>query len=922
MYDLAMGKLVYNHPNISKPAPYPRVERKDPTVSDKGWDRVGGFTLRDKVDFMPQKNLQEKFCACDSNLIFLCGAATMGKANPYDAKVLTPNGFVEMGSLQVGDTISGADGGQQVVLGIFEQGEKDVYGISFDDGSYAECCKEHLWKISYRTLSCHQTYCDYYIAEFKDVMQLIDTNHAVCIPYCDKIQFNEQDLPIKPYTLGVILGDGHFPKQGNPQISCVDTEILDRIKQDGYSVSKILSHTIDYIISGHNINPKVKELGLWDKRSWSKFIPDIYKMSSVESRMELLRGLMDTDGCVDTTGRLYYATASLQLAKDFQWIIRSLGGRCSMTEAHPKYKWKGEIRQGRTSYCLWPSFKGDEDIVTLSRKKERTKVHHNKRRKAIVSYKFVGRKQCRCIYVSNPDHLYIMDDFVVTHNTYGMFLKALQGIDKNGYTARMISVRLQDSKKGSSIFRDAVEVCGNFAGCEYNSSDYPTFSWKKWNSNLQLIHSNFNVDNPSEWDEFRDFIKKQQASYIAIDEATEIKQFKMFSYIFSRNRDSSGMTPCMVLSFNPENSHWSTQMLKDAGYIGDDWYLKPEMNGATRYFYLKGDDVGGIIWGDTPEQVAELAGIHISEHERKAGITIHEIIKSFTVFTGEASDNLKLIAATKGQSIGNLHAVGGTQRSILKGAYFGPIDSEELTVSRQMIHNLWENPINDDENMYATMDVSGGGEESDNCPMVIWKGLQIIAIKMFSGDPKQLVDWIDTTLREYSVPKEHFAFDATGIGYYLRGFSSGIPITANKRVLQEYDEYGNPVTLTDYYNLRSQLLGKTKVLFEKGELSCAVDKDMVLPYGKKGKTRRLIDILFDEMNVFITTTKNRKVYYRHKDEYKSKFKASPDLMDAISYRAIFELDAREKKAPPKEIPDDAYDGLYQHYGRGQRVVWV
>lgn len=505
--------------------------------------------------------------------------------------------------------------------------------------------------------------------------------------------------------------------------------------------------------------------------------------------------------------------------------------------------------------------------------------------------------------------------------TYGMFLKSLEGIDKSGYTARMISVRLQDSKKGSSIFRDAVEVCGNFAGCEYNSSDYPTFSWKRWNSNLQLIHLNFNVNNPQEWEDFQEYCKKQQSSKILVDEATDAEE-KALMYLFSRNRDSSGMTPQSIWSFNPKHEHFTTRVLKDAGYLGDDWFFKPEMNGATRYFYMLGDTFTDAIWGKTPEEVAERANIQISDGDRAAGVTIYHIVKSFTAFTGEASDNRKLIAATKGQVIGNLHAVGKTQRSILKGAYFGPVDNEELTVSRQMIHALWENPVNDDENMYATMDVSGGGEESDNCPMVIWKGLQIIAIKIFNGDPKQLVDWIDTTLREYNVPKEHFAFDATGIGYYLRSYSSGVPITANKRVLQEYDEYGNPVTLTDYYNLRSQLLGKTKVLFEKGELSCAIDKDMVLQYGKKGKTRRLIDILFDEMNVFITTTKNRKIYYRHKDEYKSKFKASPDLMDAISYRAIFELDAREKKAPPKEIPDDAYDGLYQHYGRGQNVVWV
>ena len=61
------------------PELYPRVDRKDPTTKDKGWDKVGDFTLRDKVDFMPQKGLQEQVCACESNLIFMCGAMSMGK---------------------------------------------------------------------------------------------------------------------------------------------------------------------------------------------------------------------------------------------------------------------------------------------------------------------------------------------------------------------------------------------------------------------------------------------------------------------------------------------------------------------------------------------------------------------------------------------------------------------------------------------------------------------------------------------------------------------------------------------------------------------------------------------------------------------------------------------------------------------------
>ena len=906
------------------PELYPKVDRKDPTTKDKGWDKVGDFMLRDKVDFMPQKNLQEQFCASECNLIFLCGAATMGKEQPYDAKVLTPRGFVDMGSLKVGDTICGANGANQEVLAIFEHGIKDVYKIHLEDGTSTECGLEHLWRASIRR--GHTPFKDYGTYSFKQIMWAMDNGYNVCLPYCKPIQFDSEDLPIGAYTLGAYLGDGCSPLRGNPQIAChIDNvDILSRIESEGYNVSKIPSHKISYIISGNNINTHLKSLGLYRKKSYEKFIPEIYKKASIQDRLNILQGLLDTDGCVTTQGLVIFATSSITLANDVMWVCRSLGGRCSMKSYIPKYVHNGEKKVGRVSYHIRINMPPQYKIVHTHKKAERYKIKHFQRRHSVVSYELVGKKQCRCILVSNPDHLYITDDFIVTHNTYAMFLKALNGLGDNhiGYTARMISVRLQDSKKGSSIFRDAVEVCGNFAGCEYNSSDYPTFTWKQWNANLQLIHANFNVDNPSEWEEFRDMIKKQQSSYIAIDEATEIKQFKMFNYIFSRNRDSSGMTPCMALSFNPEHNHFTTAMLKDAGYLDENWYFKPKMNGVVKYFYIAGDTENDIIWGNTPEEVIERAGITITDKDRKAGITERDIVKSFCALTGEASDNLKLVAATKGGSVANLHAVGKTQRDVLKGGYFGPVENEELNVTRQMIHDLWTNPINDDENMYATLDVSGGGDQSDNCPMVIWKGLRIVAIKMFKGDAKELVNWIDKTLQEYGVPISNFAFDATGIGNYLKAYSSGRGVTANKAQIQEYDELGNPVTLEQYTNTRSQLIGKTKVLFEMGKISCALDKDTILAYGKKNLQRRLIDILFDEINIFISTTKNRKIYYRHKDEYKAKFKSSPDLMDAICLRAVFELDARPKKQPAPKVPDDAYNGLYRSYSGRERAVWI
>ena len=814
--------------NVPFPKPYPGVTRKPPTVSDKGWDKVGGYTLRDKIDFIPQKGMQERVVACKSNLIFLCGESQMGKAQPYDAKVLTPDGFVRMGDIKVGDVICGSNGGTQRVLRIYEQGEKDVVRFTMRDGSSAESSLDHLWKIDCTVIQGKHISGLYTTSEIVDMFNSRSRRKGsirnICFPICGPVDFNpKKELKIVPYLLGVSIR---------------------HCKED-------------------------------------KFIPEEYFYASKEERAELLCGILNIDEIPQNNSiTIDYTTSSKKLADGIRFLVNSLGYNCRVSRTINQY------------YRLYIKFGGERLLHYLE------------------SVENVGKKNCRCLLVSNDDHLYITDDFLVTHNTYSMFLKALNGVGKQGYTGRFISVRLQDSKKGSSIFRDAVEVMGNFGGCQYSSADYPTFNWPQWNNSVQLIHSNFNVDNPSEWDDFKDYAKKNQASYIGIDEATEMKSFKMFAYWFSRNRDSSGMTPCMVMSFNFEHEHFTTTMLKDAGYIGDDWYFRPEMNGVTRYFYIKGDSEHDIIWGDTPEEVAERANISITKKEQEAGVTINQIVKSFTAFTGESADNLKLIAATKGQNIGNLHNTGATQRAILKCGYAGPVDNEIVEVSRNMVHQLWENPWDGDENMYALMDVSGGDTESDDCPLAILRGNQCIALKFFRGSPKELVDFIDRTLDEYNVPVEHFAFDATGIGYYLKSYTSGFPVTANRKPIQEIDANGNPVTVELYFNLRSQLLGKTKVMFEKGELSMAIDKNMVIPYGKKGRTRKLLDVLFDEINVFISTTRNKKIYYRSKDEYKAKFHSSPNLMDTLCLFSVFRLDARPKKQPEPEIEDDAYYGLY------------
>lgn len=505
--------------------------------------------------------------------------------------------------------------------------------------------------------------------------------------------------------------------------------------------------------------------------------------------------------------------------------------------------------------------------------------------------------------------------------TFSMIFKVLYGIDKKGFSSAMISKRLQDSKKGGSIFRDNEILLGAFAGCNYNTAEIPVFYWPQWMTQHRLAHTNFNTDNPAERAQFIELAKKNQNGLQQFDEADAMSEFE-YDYWQSRNRDDSGMIPQSTYSFNPPGpDHYLTRNLINAGYIGEDWYFKPEMNGATRYYYKAGTSVDEYIWGDTPEEVVRAANIQISQKDREAGLTEADMVKSFTAFTGEASDNRMLVASTGGQSVANLMQTGAEQRAVLKGGYFGPIENNELNVSKDMITRLWENPKDEDDNMYATFDVGGG--KGDSAPLVIWRGLQMIAIEYFTGEPTELAGWIKSNLNRYGVPVEHFAYDGTGFGYWLQGLTNGISVTANKRPLQEYDEHGNPVTKDEFFNCRSQLLGKLEVALKRGDISCVIDKNKPVKFGTKNETRRFIDVLTDGMALFSTTKKNGKTYYKTKEEFKARFKYSPGELDAMSLRMVFELDTRERKQPSPQVADDAYDALYQNtnLGWGSRRIY-
>jgi phosphate starvation-inducible protein PhoH and related proteins len=171
------------------------------------------------------------------------------------------------------------------------------------------------------------------------------------------------------------------------------------------------------------IKNSLYELGLEGTKSNTKFIPDDYKYTSVQDRLELLRGLLDTDGTIkESSGEICYYTVSKQLALDVSELVRSLGGRVRLRNPRSREKVNPKVNGHDIVYnhaCYEINIALPNGICPFhcKRKAERTRDRKYMHGVGIVSIDYVGEKEVQCIKISNPDHLYLTDDFIVTHNT-------------------------------------------------------------------------------------------------------------------------------------------------------------------------------------------------------------------------------------------------------------------------------------------------------------------------------------------------------------------------------------------------------------------------------------------------------------------------------------------------------------------------
>jgi hypothetical protein len=361
------------------------------------------------------------------NNVYIFGEAGTGKAMPLSSRVLAEDGWKTFADVKVGDKVWGEDGKLYEIDGVYDRGVKSVYGITMNDGGYAESCDEHLWKIYTRSDRSHKNNGRILpLSEFKDKIKTINGDANAFIDVSKAVNFSKKEHVIDPYLLGVILGDGSVTV-GTPSITNPSQELFDSlVLPEGVELTErtYSERCLSYGItrkdnsSQNELTLELKRLGIFGNKSLTKFIPNEYLIDSLENRVSLLQGLNDTDGCPDGT-HFEYSTSSEELANNYAELVRSVGGTAKIKSRIPYFTYNGIKKEGNLSFRVYCVFPDDIEPFKLASKKERfTKRTKYFPKRFIDQIVYKGEEEVRCISVTNPTHLYITDDYIVTHNTF------------------------------------------------------------------------------------------------------------------------------------------------------------------------------------------------------------------------------------------------------------------------------------------------------------------------------------------------------------------------------------------------------------------------------------------------------------------------------------------------------------------------
>lgn len=397
-----------------------------------------------------------------------CGGAGTGKCLPLNSDIMTLTGYKKMKDIQFGDSLIDGLGKECKVIGIYPQGIQPVYKVTFSDRTSTLCSLDHIWRVGW--YSNKQATVKWDDLTLKEIMKrgLKKKNNTsgwkfrIPIP---KINCWNNSVPIDPYLLGVLLGDGDLGSSSNIKVSLYEKDIFNKIKiilnNLGYDLhlcdnnkSEIKDYSIVCSTETKGFINYINNLDI-KCRSIEKHIPQEYLFTTFENRIKLLQGLFDTDGYIDSHNNFIFTTSSPKLSEDFAFLVRSLGGTDTIVEKPSGYKHNGYYIQCHNHFNHYIKFDNDFEFCTSIKHKKRIKNKQNAPLRRIINIEYVGEEECQCIAVDSLDSTYMTNDLIVTHNTTSA--RIIANLINNGQ-GRHIEIDCA-SNNGVDAMRNIQEEC-------------------------------------------------------------------------------------------------------------------------------------------------------------------------------------------------------------------------------------------------------------------------------------------------------------------------------------------------------------------------------------------------------------------------------------------------------------------------------
>lgn len=744
----------------------------------------------DKLKIIAQKGAQERILSVDADIKVIGGSR--GGPLLTSTKVVTPFGYRRISDLKAGDIISGTDGGMQRVVYRKDHGKLPAYKIKFIDGSEVIASYDHLWNVrktcyisKKRKLNNLSLQDDFRVWTTQMIVEHLTKvkngeikNSRLIIPLCEPIKFtrswgNRHYKPTTPpYIIGALLGDGCITecvKNGSYDalLSSADKEIVEEFEKSGFDMSnyaqKENNAAKDYRIVNTSLRNDLEGLKLYNHNAFSKFVPNIYKWGTVETRIAIVQGLMDTDGTIDKRGHCSFSTVSKQLAEDMKFLINSLGGLATISKCESHYVKDGKRIESSDYYNVYIRINDSHRLFRLTRKKTLCTEYNggiSDLGRHIVDFEYVGEKDCCCIAVNNTNSLFMVEDFIVTHNSKSFSslmetLKDIRNPDLHGLILR------KEKNDLDSLISDSYKVYSQFG--TYNKSQND-MTWNFQNGGW-LKFSYY----AGAYQDFKDRFQGRQYAYIAVDEGTQI-EYKKFKYLLTNNRNGSHIRNRFWITCNPDPESWVRKFID--WWVDEDGYIYPERDCQIRYCYMDGDNPNDIYWGNTKEEVYEQCSDIIdglfNDDYKNAGLSKLDFIKSVTFIRADLSENVKLLS-TDPSYLANLAQQGEEQRMRDLKANWNYKAAGDDMVKIEDLEGIFNNSMQlDDEVHRASADIAFTG--GDNFVMWHWVGRHTKDLIVMRLDSKTIVSVVQSKLREWGVEESNFTYDMQGIGQYFKGF--------------------------------------------------------------------------------------------------------------------------------------------------------